>query len=51
MAGCHSHNAKDLSAKGEEVRAEMDELIDAIHEVLEENAAQFVKDFVQRGGE
>lgn len=44
-------DAKDMSKKGEEVKADMDDLIDAIDEVLEENAAQFVKDFVQRGGQ
>ncbi len=43
--------AKDMSKKGEETKAEMDELIDAIDEVLEENSAQFVKNYVQRGGE
>jgi ubiquitin-like protein Pup len=43
--------AKDISKKGEEIKADMDDLVDAIDEVLEENAAQFVKAFVQRGGQ
>jgi ubiquitin-like protein Pup len=43
--------AKDMSKKGEEVKADMDDLIDKIDEVLEENCEQFVKDYVQRGGE
>jgi ubiquitin-like protein Pup len=44
-------DSKDISKKGEEVKAEMDDLIDQIDDVLEENAAEFVKAFVQRGGE
>lgn len=43
--------AKDISKKGEEVKADMDDLIDQIDDVLEENAEQFIKDFVQRGGQ
>jgi len=41
----------DLSAKGEKLRDDMDALIDEIDEVLEENAEEFVKNYVQRGGE
>ena len=43
--------AADLSAKGEKLRDDMDALIDEIDEVLEENAEEFVKNYVQRGGE
>lgn len=43
--------ASNLSAKGEKLRDEMDALIDEIDEVLEENAEEFVKSYVQRGGE
>jgi len=31
--------------------AEMDDLVDEIDKVLEENAAEFVKNYVQKGGE
>jgi ubiquitin-like protein Pup len=44
-----STEAKDI--KDEELAASTDELIDAIDEVLEENAEEFVKAYVQRGGE
>jgi len=43
--------AADLSAKGEKLRDDMDALIEEIDEVLEENAEEFVKNYVQRGGE
>jgi ubiquitin-like protein Pup len=41
----------NLSRTGEKLRDEMDALIDEIDEVLEENAEEFVKNYVQRGGE
>ena len=40
-----------LKAKGDELKEEMDNLIDQIDDVLEENAEEFVKNYVQRGGE
>jgi ubiquitin-like protein Pup len=43
--------AANLSAKGEKLRDDMDALIEEIDEVLEENAEEFVKNYVQRGGE
>ena len=43
--------AGNLSEKGEKLKEEMDALIDEIDEVLEENAEEFVKNYVQRGGE
>ncbi len=42
---------KDLQAKGEDLKNKMDELIDDIDGVLEENAEEFVANYVQRGGE
>ena len=42
---------KDLKAKGEEIKADMDTLIDEIDEVLEQNCEEFVKAYVQRGGQ
>ena len=40
-----------LAKKGEELKEDMDALVDEIDEVLEENAEEFVKNYVQRGGE
>ena len=40
-----------LKAKGDELKEEMDNLIDQIDDVLEENAEEFVKNYVQRGGQ
>ena len=39
------------STKGEELKAELDDLLDEIDEVLEENAEEFVRSYVQKGGE
>ena len=33
------------------VQEELDDLLDEVDEVLEENAEEFVKSFVQKGGE
>ena len=43
--------AKKMTKKGEELKEEMDNLVDEIDAVLEENAEEFVKNYVQRGGE
>ena len=43
--------AKKLAKKGEELKEDMDSLLDEIDSVLEENAEEFVKNYVQRGGE
>lgn len=42
---------KTQSQRGEELKQEMDALLDEIDEVLETDAAQFVKDYVQKGGQ
>jgi ubiquitin-like protein Pup len=39
------------SAQGEKLKAELDDLLDEIDEVLEENAEEFVRNYVQKGGE
>ena len=39
------------SKQGEKLKAELDDLLDEIDEVLEENAEDFVKSYVQKGGE
>jgi len=40
-----------VSETGERLKEEMDDLVDEIDKVLEENAAEFVKNYVQKGGE
>jgi ubiquitin-like protein Pup len=39
------------SESGEKIKGELDDLLDEIDEVLEENAEDFVKSYVQKGGE
>ncbi len=39
------------SATGEKLKAELDDLLDEIDEVLEDNAEEFVRNYVQKGGE
>lgn len=36
---------------GEKIKSELDDLLDEIDDVLEENAEEFVKSYVQKGGE
>ncbi len=43
-------NAK-VAEKGKKLKEDMDRLVDEIDDVLEENAEEFVKSYVQRGGE
>ncbi|MGP0109980.1 MAG: ubiquitin-like protein Pup [Acidimicrobiales bacterium] len=39
------------SAAGDKLKAELDDLLDEIDEVLEDNAEEFVRNYVQKGGE
>jgi ubiquitin-like protein Pup len=39
------------SEQGEKIKAELDDLLDEIDEVLEVNAEEFVKAYVQKGGQ
>jgi ubiquitin-like protein Pup len=39
------------SETGEKIKAELDELLDEIDDVLETNAEEFVKSYIQKGGE
>jgi ubiquitin-like protein Pup len=43
--------AQKLAKRGKELKESMDALVDEIDEVLEENAEEFVKNYVQRGGQ
>lgn len=36
---------------GQELKAELDDLLDEIDEVLETNAEEFVKSYIQKGGQ
>jgi len=39
------------TTKGVQIKSELDDLLDDIDQVLEENAEEFVKNYVQKGGE
>jgi ubiquitin-like protein Pup len=43
--------APRASATGEKLKAELDDLLDEIDEVLETNAEDFVKSYIQKGGQ
>jgi ubiquitin-like protein Pup len=43
--------AANIQERGETLKEDLDRIIDEIDEVLEENAEEFVKNYVQRGGE
>lgn len=40
-----------LKDKGGEINSKLDAVLDDIDDVLEENAAEFVQSYIQRGGE
>ena len=40
-----------MAKKGDDLKADLDGLLDEIDEVLEQNAEEFIKAYVQRGGE
>lgn len=41
----------EISKKGKKIKEELDKILDEIDEVLEDNAEEFVKSYVQKGGE
>ena len=41
----------EAADKGEKLKEEMDEIMDEIDSVLEENAEEFIKSYVQKGGQ
>lgn len=46
-----AEEAPAKSESGEKLKGEIDDLLDEIDEVLETNAEDFVKSYVQKGGE
>lgn len=46
-----STEAPVVTKQGEKLKAELDDLLDEIDEVLESNAEDFVKSYVQKGGQ
>jgi ubiquitin-like protein Pup len=43
--------APATTERGEKIKAELDDLLDEIDDVLETNAEDFVKSYVQKGGQ
>jgi ubiquitin-like protein Pup len=43
--------AQAVTERGERLKEELDDLLDEIDGVLESNAEEFVKSYVQKGGE
>ncbi len=43
--------APPAAKQGDKLKAELDDLLDEIDEVLEVNAEEFVKSYVQKGGQ
>jgi ubiquitin-like protein Pup len=46
-----TENLPGTSETGEKIKAELDDLLDEIDEVLEVNAEDFVKSYIQKGGQ
>ncbi len=43
--------APAAAKQGEKLKADLDDLLDEIDDVLEENAEDFVKSYIQKGGQ
>jgi len=41
----------DVVEKGKKIKEDLDKLMDEIDDVLEQNAEEFVKNYVQKGGQ
>ncbi len=46
-----TETAPERTESGEKLKAELDDLLDEIDEVLETNAEDFVKSYIQKGGQ
>jgi len=44
-------DAPQSTERGEKLKADLDDLLDEIDEVLEDNAEEFVRNYVQKGGQ
>jgi len=42
---------RNVSPEGEEIKEDLDRLLDEIDEILEEDSEEFVENYIQRGGE
>ncbi len=49
--GGDAAGSPELAKKGKKIKEDIDKLLDEIDDILEENAEEFVKSYVQRGGE
>jgi len=45
------HGTEDVKERREKLSDDVDAILDEIDEVLEENAEEFVRSYVQKGGE
>ncbi|GFP26752.1 ubiquitin-like protein Pup [Candidatus Hakubella thermalkaliphila] len=43
--------SSELAKKGEKIKKDLDKLLDEIDDLLEENAEEFVRNYVQKGGQ
>jgi len=50
-ADAEVEEAPASTERGEKIKAELDDLLDEIDDVLETNAEDFVKSYVQKGGQ
>lgn len=41
----------EVAKKGKKIKEDLDKVLDEIDEILEQNAEEFVRNYVQRGGE
>ena len=46
-----SADAGQIQEKAEEIKEEIDDLLEEIDSVLEENAEEFIRSYVQKGGQ
>ena len=46
-----AEEAPPASERGSDIKAQLDDLLDEIDEVLETNAEDFVKSYIQKGGQ
>ena len=54
VAQAHTEQERQVgeaALRGEKLKTELDELLDEIDGVLEDNAEEFVRNYVQKGGE